>query len=295
MNRSLLFAPGDDEKKMKKAGGIGADSVILDLEDSVSDSRKDLARDLVCSFIENIKSSCVEYYVRINPVDSKHHHKDLERVVASSPTGIVLPKCSGGAEVTMICQKIQELENKYGIAEGRTAILPVATETAAAVFTLGTYAGASMRTSGLTWGAEDLGAAVGASVNLNTDKSWTSPYEMVRALCLFGAHAAGVPAIDTVMADFRDLAQLRIVCDKARQDGFTGKMAIHPAQVEIINNAFSPSENEVAHAQRVLEAFNSNPEAGTLQLDGKMIDKPHIVQSQRIIKLAESIAAKSEN
>ena len=290
MIRSLLFAPGDSEKKMRKAASIGADCVILDLEDSVAESRKQLARDMVCQFLTTIEDSDVEFYVRINPTESRFCKDDIAKVVPSKPTGIVLPKANGPNDVSTIVNYLDILEAEHGLSEGSTKILPVATETAAAVFTLGNYSGLTSRLSGLTWGAEDLGAAVGATVNLQPNKDWTTPYLMVRALCLFGAHAAEVQAIDTVMADFKDLVQLKNVCDDARKDGFTGKIAIHPAQVSIINEAFSPSEEEVEHAKAVLTVFKENPNAGTLQLDGKMIDKPHIVQANRIVDLANQIA-----
>ncbi|MEC9248799.1 MAG: CoA ester lyase [Pseudomonadota bacterium] len=290
MIRSLLFAPGDSEKKMGKAATIGADCVILDLEDSVAESRKPLARDMVCQFLTTIQDSDVEFYVRVNPTDSRYCKEDIAKVIPSKPTGIVLPKANGPEDVLTLTNYLDILEAEHGLTGGDTKILPVATETAAAVFTLGSYAGLTSRLSGLTWGAEDLGAAVGASVNLQLNKDWTTPYLMVRALCLFGAHAAEVQAIDTVMADFKDLDQLKRVCDEARKDGFTGKIAIHPAQVPIINKAFSPSKEEIEHAKAVLAVFEENPNAGTLQLNGKMIDKPHIVQANRIVTLADQIA-----
>ena len=292
MIRSLLFAPGDDEKKMGKASSIGADCVILDLEDSVTETRKPLARDMVSQFLTTVIGSDVEFYVRVNPIDSKFCKQDIAKVLPSQPKGIVLPKANGPEDMGTVANYLDILEAEHGIELDSTKILPVATETAAAVFTLGAYANVTPRLSGLTWGAEDLGAAVGASVNLQPNKNWTTPYQMVRALCLFGAHAADVQAIDTVMADFRDLDQLKKVCDEARQDGFTGKIAIHPAQVPIINEFFSPTIEELQHAKAVLAVFEANPDAGTLQLEGKMIDRPHIVQAARIVKLAAQISAR---
>ncbi len=286
MLRSLLFAPGDSEKKMTKASGIGADCVILDLEDSVAAGQKALARDMVREFLEQSTNPAIEYYVRVNPLDSGLTAGDVAAVVPARPTGIVLPKANGPQDLIKVGHFIDVLEAEHGLAAGGIKILPVATETAAAVFTLGDYRLGVPRLSGLTWGAEDLGAAVGASNNLRTDKNWTEPYQMVRALCLFAAQAAGVQAIDTVMADFRDLERLKVVCDEARRDGFTGKICIHPAQVEVINAAFSPSAEELAHAHAVLKLFSDNPDAGTLQLDGKMIDRPHQVQAERIVALA---------
>jgi len=293
MLRSLLFAPGDSDKKMTKASGIGADCVILDLEDSVAALRKPTAREMVRDFLRGERPPGVAFYVRVNPLDSGLILHDLAAVVPAAPDGIVLPKANGPADLITVAHFIDVLEAEHGLPAGVMRILPVATETAAAVFTLGDYRNGVPRLSGLTWGAEDLGAAVGASANLDSHKQWTSPYEMVRALCLFGAHAAGVQAIDTVMADFRDTARLEVVCNDARRDGFTGKIAIHPAQVDIINTAFSPSAGELEHARAVLAAFAANPDAGTLQLDGKMIDRPHIVQAERIIAQAEELAARS--
>ncbi|MEX2481527.1 MAG: CoA ester lyase [Gammaproteobacteria bacterium] len=293
MLRSLLFAPGDSDKKMTKASGIGADCVILDLEDSVAAQRKPVARGMVRDFLGGERPPGVALYVRVNPLDSGLILDDLAAVAPAAPDGIVLPKANGPQDLITVGHFLDILEAEHGLPAGAMHILPVATETAAAVFTLGDYACGVPRLSGLTWGAEDLGAAVGASANLDAHKDWTSPYQAVRALCLFGAHAADVQAIDTVMADFRDLERLEVVCNEARRDGFTGKIAIHPAQVEVINAAFSPSAAELEHARAVLALFAENPDAGTLQLDGKMIDRPHIVQAERIVALDELLAARA--
>lgn len=293
MLRSLLFAPGDSEKKMNKAAGIGADCVILDLEDSVAAQRKPLAREMVRDFLQASPNPEVAFFVRVNPLDSGLILDDIAAVVPARPAGIVLPKANGPEDTVRVAHYIDILEAEHGIEAGSVRILPVATETATAVFTLGDYRHQAPRVVGLTWGAEDLGAAVGASANLDEFKDWTKPYQTVRSLCLFGAHAAGVQAIDTVCADFRDGDRLKVVCDEARRDGFTGKIAIHPAQVEIINQAFSPSPEELAHAEAVIKLFKDNPEAGTLQLDGKMIDRPHLTQAERIVALAVAINKKT--
>lgn len=292
MLRSLLFAPGDSEKKMAKASGIGADCVILDLEDSVAAQRKPLARDMVAAFLGDGRNPKVEYYVRVNPFDSGLTRADIAAIVPARPTGIVLPKANGPEDLRVVAHYLDILEVEHGLDAGSISILPVATETATAVFTLGEYRHNTPRLTGITWGAEDLGAAVGASANLQANKDWTQPYQMVRSLCLFASHAAGVQAIDTVMADFRDGERLQVVCNEARRDGFTGKICIHPAQVAIINEAFSPSSEELAHAHAVLQLFADNPDAGTLQLDGKMIDRPHQIQAQRIVELAAQIEAR---
>lgn len=290
--RSLLFAPGDSDKKMAKASDSGADCVILDLEDSVAASRKPIAREMVREFLKAGTNPDVEFWVRCNPLDGPYVLHDIAAVAPAAPKGIILPKTNGAEDIVTVARFLDVLEAEHGLAAGSIGILPVATETAAAPFGLGSYNKLTPRLRGLTWGAEDLGAAVGASSNLEANGQWTSPFVLVRALCLFAAHAAGVQAVDTVMADFRDLAGLERVCNEARRDGFTGKIAIHPAQVPVINQAFSPSAAEVAHAHAVLDLFAANPDAGTLQLDGKMIDKPHEVQARRIIAMAERLKAR---
>ena len=284
--RSLLFAPGDSDKKMAKAAECGADCVILDIEDSVAASRKPIARDMVRDYLQAGTNPKVEFWVRVNPLDGPYALHDIAAVVPAMPKGIILPKTNNADDLVQVAHFIDVLEAEHGIAPGSIGIIPVATETAAAVFGLGSYNKSTPRLRGLTWGAEDLGAAVGASSNLEASGQWTSPYVLVRSLCLFAAHASGVQAVDTVMADFRDLAGLERVCNDARRDGFTGKIAIHPAQVPVINQAFTPSDAEVAHAQAVLALFAANPDAGTMQLDGKMIDKPHQVQAERIVAMA---------
>ena len=290
--RSLLFAPGDSDKKMAKASECGADCVILDLEDSVAASRKPIARQMVCEFLKAGTNPKVEFWVRCNPLDSPYVLQDIAAVAPAAPKGIILPKTNSADDLVQVSHFLDVLEAEHGLSAGSIGILPVATETAAAVFGLGSYSRTTPRLRGLTWGAEDLGAAVGASSNLEANGQWTSPYVLVRSLCLFAAHASGVQAVDTVMADFRDLAGLERVCNDARRDGFTGKIAIHPAQVPVINQAFTPSAAEVAHAEAVLALFAANPDAGTLQMDGKMIDKPHEVQAKRIIAMAERLRAR---
>lgn len=292
MLRSLLFAPGDSEKKMLKASGIRADCVILDLEDSVAESRKPIAREMVRDFLNSKDNSNVAFYVRVNPLDSGLILNDLATVIPAKPDGIVFPKSNGVDDVITVSNYMDILEVEHGIERGSISMLPLISETAVAIFTMGEYVKSPERVSSLTWGAEDLGAAVGASANTLPNKDWTAPYQMTRALCLFAAHAARVQAIDTVMADFKDLSQLKKVCDDARRDGFTGKICIHPAQVDVINGAFSPSDEELSHAQAVVQAFESNPDAGTLQINGKMIDKPHLVLAERVIGLAKQIKAR---
>jgi len=275
--RSLLFVPGDRPDRMEKALGAGADALILDLEDSVAPAAKAEARRHVAEFLN--ANGTAKLWVRINPLGGEEADRDLAAVLASHPDGIVLPKAEGGASVGELARRLTERGN------ATAQILPIATETPAAIFQLGSYAGAK-RLAGLTWGAEDLPAAVGAATSREPDGRYTPPYELARSLCLFGAAAAGVPPIETVYPAFRDLDGLSAYAGRARRDGFAGMMAIHPAQVPAINAAFTPSEAEVAHARAVVAAFEAAPGAGALSLDGRMIDRPHLVQAQRTLAAA---------
>jgi citrate lyase subunit beta/citryl-CoA lyase len=276
--RSLLFVPGDRPDRMEKALAAGADAVILDLEDSVSPANKPDARRAVADFLAAHQGASL--WVRINPLDGPEADKDLAAIVARRPDGIVLPKADGGASVTELARHLTERGNVGAM------ILAIATETPSALFKLGTYAGVK-RLAGLSWGAEDLSAAVGAATAREDDGSYTAPYEIARSLCLFGAVAAGVSPIETVYPDFRAIEGLAAYAARARRDGFVGMLAIHPDQVPVINNAFTPSEAEVAHAKAVVKAFEANPGAGVLSLDGKMIDRPHLLQAQRILAAAD--------
>jgi len=276
--RSLLFVPGDRPDRMEKALGAGADALILDLEDAVAPAGKPEARRAVHAFLD--ANPQANLWVRINPLDGAEADRDLEAVLSARPNGIVLPKAEGGASVAELARRLTERGN------ATAQILAIATETPAAIFQLGSYGGAK-RLAGLTWGAEDLPAAIGASASRDEEGRFTAPYELARSLCLFGAAAAGVAPIETVYPAFRDLDGLAAYAARARRDGFTGMMAIHPAQVPAINAAFTPSEAEIAHAQAVVAAFEANPGAGALSLDGRMIDRPHLVQAQRILAAAE--------
>jgi citrate lyase subunit beta/citryl-CoA lyase len=262
---------------MAKAVASGADALILDLEDSVAPAAKGEARRQVAAFLHDNATSPL--WVRINPLDTPECERDLAAVLPGHPDGIVLPKAEGGASVTELARRLTAAGNAMA------HILAIATETPAAIFQLGTYVGVR-RLAGLTWGAEDLPAAIGAATSREADGRYTPPYELARSLCLFGAASAGVAPIETVYPDFRDLDGLAAYAARARRDGFTGMMAIHPAQVPVINAAFTPSEAEVAHARAVVAAFADNPGAGALSLDGRMIDRPHLVQAQRILAAA---------
>jgi citrate lyase subunit beta / citryl-CoA lyase len=275
--RSLLFVPGDRPDRMEKALGAGADALILDLEDAVAPAAKAEARRAVAGFVD--AHNPARLWVRINPLDGDEADRDLAAVLSSHPDGIVLPKAEGGASVAELARRLTERGN------ATASILAIATETAAAIFQLGSYGGAK-RLAGLTWGAEDLPAAIGAATSREPDGRFTPPYELARSLCLFGAAAAGVAAIETVYPAFRDLEGLAAYAARARRDGFTGMMAIHPDQVPVINAAFTPSEAEVAQARAVVAAFEASPGAGVLSLDGRMIDRPHLVQAQRTLAAA---------
>jgi citrate lyase subunit beta/citryl-CoA lyase len=274
--RSLLFVPGDRPDRMEKALACGADALILDLEDAVAPAAKPVARREVAHFLNANSQSRI--WVRVNPLDSPENEKDLTAVLPSHPDGIVLPKAEGGESVNELARRLSERGN------AATQILAIATETPAAIFQLGSYGGAK-RLAGLTWGAEDLPAAIGAATSREEDGRYTPPYELARSLCLFGAAAAGVAPIETVYPAFKNLDGLAAYAGRARRDGFIGMMAIHPAQVPVINAAFTPSDEEMAHARAVVAAFEANPGAGTLSLDGRMIDRPHLVQAQRILAM----------
>ena len=269
--RSLLFVPGDRPDRMEKALSLGADALILDLEDSVVPAAKVAARVAVAAMLA--KSRTTTLYVRVNPLDSGLIGDDLAAILPHRPDGIMLPKAEGGASLAALDTMLS----------GDIAILPVATETPAAIFALGSYGGVTARLAGLTWGAEDLPAAIGASTSREADGGYTAPYQLARSLTLFGAHAAGVPAIETVYPDFRDLDGLATYAARGRRDGFTGMMAIHPVQVAVINSAFSPSKAEIDHARRIVALFAANPGAGALALDGKMIDAPHLKAAERLL------------
>lgn len=274
--RSLLFVPGDRPERFAKAAASGADALILDLEDSVVPAQKPAAREAVAAALAGPREALL--FVRVNPLHSEFIDDDLAAIADGRPDGLVLPKAAGAADVIALAERAPGVH-----------ILPVATETPAAVFALGDYHAASELLAGLTWGAEDLPAAIG-SVSREADGRYTNIFETVRALALLGAHAAGVPAIETVYPDFRDLDGLAAYARRGARDGFTGMMAIHPAQVAAINAAFTPTEAEVAHARAVIAAFAANPGAGALQLDGKMIDAPHRVAAEKLLARADDAA-----
>lgn len=282
----MLFVPGDSERKVVKGAGCGADALILDLEDSVAPSRKDIARDLVSRLLDDRSARAWSFFVRVNPLDTGLTDRDLAAIVKPGLDGVVLPKANGAEDVVAIAATIDRLEAAAGMAAGSVRIAVVATETPRALFNLGSYAPAPPRLVGLTWGAEDLAAAIGATANKGNDGEWTSPYVVARSLCLFAAAAAHVAPIDTLYADFRDAAGLERDCRRSRRDGFTGRLAIHPDQVATINAAYSPSAAEIADARRIVDAFAARPDAGTLGIDGKMYDIPHLKAARKTLAAA---------
>jgi len=288
--RSFLFIPGDSEKKLSKVADCGADAVILDLEDAVAPANKVAARSLITQFLmERTGRRSPQIWVRINPLDTGLTEGDLAAVVGGRPDGIIQPKTDRPADVALVSAMLDSLEVDLALPLGGIPIIPVATETAIAPFHLGEYATAGLsRLAGLTWGAEDLATAIGATGNRAPDGQWHFTFQLARSLTLLAAHASGVQAIETLHADFRDDEGLRRSSLLARQEGFSGRLAIHPAQVAIINECFTPSPAEVDHAQEVLAAFAANPGAGTVGLDGKMIDIPHRKQAERIVAEAKA-------
>jgi len=282
MSRSFLFVPADSERKLVKAAGAGADALILDLEDSVAQAARPAARLLIADYLRGRDDA----WVRINPIDSEDAGADLEAVIPAAPAGIILPKPRGAADVVRLAGQIDALEAEHGIDAGRTRIIALCTERPEALFTLHGYVGATPRLAGLSWGAEDLSVAVGASSNRDAAGDWLPQFELARSLCLFAAAAAGVAAIDTVFTDFRNEEGLERYAASARRDGFSGMLAIHPCQVPVINAAFTPTLAEIEHAERVVAAFAAQPGAGTVGLDGRMIDRPHLVQARRILSQA---------
>ena len=281
--KSLLFVPGDSEKKLAKAASTGADALLLDLEDAVSQDRLPIARGLVLDYLKSHDRSSQQVWVRINPLNTQLSLPDLVAVMPGKPDGIVLPKPLNASDVLQLDHFLSALEQREGIKAGLTRILPVATEVAGALFSLNTYAGCSARLAGLTWGAEDLATAVGASTNKKDNGEFDDTFVLARSLCLLAAAHAGVQAIDTLSVDFRHADSLQADVQRAKRQGFSGKLAIHPDQVAIINAGFTATPEELQHAQRIVDAFAQAGGAGAVQLDGKMVDKPHLTQALRLL------------
>jgi len=290
MTRSMLFVPGDSPKKIDKALAGDADALILDLEDSVAPDRKAEARQQVARTLQRERRG-KDLWVRVNALDTGLLLPDLAAVVALRPFGILLPKCAGRATLAPVACYLDAMEAMAGIAAGSVRILAIATETARSLFALGEYANVTPRLWGLTWGAEDLGADVGSLSNqAGHGAGYTEPYRLVRSLCLFAAAAAGVRPIDAVCVQLDDEAVLRQEAQDACRDGFTGKLAIHPAQLPAIHDAFAPTPAQTDWARRVIAAFAAQPDTGALRLDGKMIDKPHLRLAQRLLGASDGSA-----
>ena len=283
--RSLLFVPADGGAKLDKAMASGADAVILDLEDSIAPERKDLARKAALEFLKSAsaRKDRPRLLVRINGLDTGMTDADLDAVVAGKPDAILFPKAEGGATVTHLDAKLTAREAIAGLPEGAIKILAQTVESAMGVFTAGTYKNCSARLIGMTWGPEDLSSELGADANREADGALTEPYRIARAMCLFGAAAAKVPAIETIHVNFRDAEVLRRDTEIARRDGFTGRLAIHPAQVGVINEVFTPSAAQIENAKAIAAAFAAKPGAGTVGIDGKMYDQPHLKRALALL------------
>jgi citrate lyase subunit beta/citryl-CoA lyase len=284
--RSLLFVPADSERKLARGPQSGADALILDLEDSVVPANRGTARQRARAFLAQTPSGALRRYIRVNALTSGAALDDLAAVMPGRPDGILLPKCVP-EELRIVDHYLSAFEAAHGIPPGTTRVIAIATETPAAMFALGGYAGVSARLEAITWGAEDLAACIGGD-NRRADGLYDDLYRLARALCLAAAAAAGITAIDTIFTDFKDETGLKAECAAARRSGFAAKMAIHPAQIPAINNAFSlsheGSHEGLAWARRVVAAFAENPEAGTIALDGRMIDRPHLTLARRLIE-----------
>ena len=283
--RSWLFAPGDSERKMEKAAAGAADIVLFDLEDAVAEGEKPKARGQIAAFLAAQPPDRSRLWVRINPLQGPHALADLAALVPCRPGGIMLPKARGRADVECLDHYLSALEVAAGMKPGATRVIPLVTETAESMFATGTYAGAP-RLAALTWGAEDLADAVGASDNRNADGTYAFTYELARSFCLLGAAAAGVAAVETIHGDFRDEAGLRRRAQQARRAGFRGMLAIHPAQVEVINAAFTPSAEELQAAREIVDLFAAHPGAGVVAHQGAMLDRPHLARAQALLRLA---------
>ncbi len=286
--RSFLFVPADSERKLAKGAASGADALILDLEDAVALDNKAAARSLAVSFLNDQSGKDDQMIiVRMNALDTDLWQNDLAEILPAKPHAIMVPKTISGACITRVCEHLSQLERQAGIEDGTTKLMNVATETAASMFNLGTYGNVSDRFFAMTWGAEDLSADLGALSNRDANGSYTEPYKLARTLCLLGAVAADVMPIDGICKDFRDQAALEEETRHAIRDGFTGKLAIHPDQVPVINDIFTPSTSDLAEAHAVVKVFADAGNPGVISLDGKMLDRPHLRQAERILARAE--------
>lgn len=287
--RSLLFVPADAGPKLDKAMASGADAVIIDLEDSITPERKAHARAACLEYLKSAqqKAQRPRLLVRINGLDTGMTDADLAAVVPGKPDAILFPKAEGGASLVHLDAKLTAQEAIAGVSEGSIKVLAQNVESSLGLFLAGTFRGVSPRLIGMTWGPEDLSAELGAEANRDAQGHLTEPYRLARSICLFSAAAAKVPAIETIYADFRNTDGLRRETMESRRDGFTGRLAIHPAQVPVINEVYTPSAEQIEKAKAVIAAFDAQPGAGAVGIDGKMYDRPHLVRAQRLIENAK--------
>jgi citrate lyase subunit beta / citryl-CoA lyase len=288
--RSLLFVPADGGSKLDKAFGSGADAIIIDLEDSIAPERKGAAREACLDYLKSVRDRAQRprLLVRINGLETGLTDDDLAAIVPGKPDAILFPKAEGGTSVIHLDAKLTAQEAIAGLPEGSIKVLAQTVESSLGLFLAGTFRDASARLIGMTWGPEDLAAEIGAEANRESDGTLTEPYRLARSMCLFGAAAAKLPAIETIHVDFRNLDALRRDTELARRDGFTGRLAIHPAQVPVINEVFTPSSEQIEKAKAIVAAFAAKPGAGTIGIEGKMYDRPHLAKAQRLLAMVKS-------
>lgn len=286
--RSLLFTPGDSERKLAKGLSSDADVILIDLEDAVAIDQKETARAGVVDFLnrKEAREARMPLYVRINDLETEWALDDLATVVPARPAGIMLPKARSGADVDTLCKRIDSLEAEVGLPPGEIGVLVIAPEIADALLNIASFKGLAPRVTGITWGSEDLATSLGARSSRDDDGNYRLPMQLARSMCLCAGATAGIHAIDTVYPDFRDLDGLKIDCERAAADGFSGKMAIHPDQVSVINASFTPSEEDIAHSKKIIAGFEAEPGAGVINLDGAMVDRPHLTLAHKVLQRA---------
>jgi citrate lyase subunit beta/citryl-CoA lyase len=287
--RSLLFTPGDSDRKLTKGLTSGADVMLIDLEDAVASDNKAAAREKVANFLgqDETRKAPIPLYVRINDLETEWAEGDLEKIVPAKPAGIMLPKARSQADVEMLAGMLDKMEQKAGLEPGQISILVLAPEIPQAMLNIATFQTCGPRVTAITWGSEDLATSLGARSSLDDQGAYRAPMELARTMCLCAGSAAGIHAIDTVYPDFRDLEGLKRSAERAAADGFSGKLAIHPDQVPVINAAFTPSNDEIDHARQIVAAFEAEPGAGVINLDGAMVDRPHLAHAQKVLERAE--------
>jgi citrate lyase subunit beta/citryl-CoA lyase len=284
--RSLLFTPGDSDRKLTKGLTIGADVILIDLEDAVASENKVAARENVADFLrqDETRKSPTPLYVRINDLETEWAMADLEQIVPSQPAGIMLPKTRSNVDVETLAKILDSLEQKAELKLGQTQILVIAPEISEALLNMPSFQSCGPRVSGIAWGSEDLATSLGARSSLDDQGVYRAPMDLARTMCLCAGSAADIHAIDTVYPDFRDLEGLKHNAERAAADGFSGKLAIHPDQVAVINAAFTPTDDEIAHARGIVAAFEAQPGAGVINLNGAMVDRPHLAHAQKVLE-----------